>query len=160
MLRRMLTVGLLLLAVVGCSAEPPTPGGPTFASSSPTEDTRLPIEKIIGPSLKMDHSVLPEGITQGPSWGQVTFHPDGTVTGDESLTMISNPTHWRRDGDILKLCTSEDCEYWSEWFVRIQEPAETASEGEEEKPLVFELVFANAKDEEGNEIIRILKVTS
>ena len=153
MLRRVVTTGLALLAVVSC-----TPGeSPSEPSSSPVttpsstpEDTRPPIEQIIGIPLRMDPSVLPEGAKESITWGIVDFHPDGTVTGDGSLTFISNPTHWRRDGDILKLCTSEDCEFWSEWTVR--KPAQ-----EEGKPLVFELVFANAKDDQGNEIIRILK---
>ncbi|MDO5083545.1 MAG: hypothetical protein Q4D89_09100 [Arachnia propionica] len=153
MLRRLIATGVTLLTVAGCTpgdppSDPSSPA-PTTPTASP-EDTRPPIEQIIDVPFRMDHSVLPDGVTESPTWGSVTLNGDGTVVGDECLTFISNPTHWRRDGDILKFCTSEDCEFWSEWTVR-------KPEQEEGKPAVFELVFANAKDDQGNEIIRILR---
>lgn len=146
--------GLAALALVSCGGSGPEPA-PTRtegdASPTATEDTRPPIEQIIGINLKMHRDVLPEGVEQPASWGAVAFNPDGTVTGDESLLYISNPTHWQRDDDLFKLCTEEACEYWSEWYVRKPEPVDG------QLP-TFELVFAGAKDEAGNKIIRVLQV--
>ncbi|MDO5068438.1 MAG: hypothetical protein Q4D96_14260 [Propionibacteriaceae bacterium] len=141
---RLLAAGLALLAV-GC-----TPGAPGEPAPSASESPQQPIDQIIGRPLRMDRDVLPEYAKEGITWGQVTFHDDGTVTGDKSLVFISNPTHWQRDGDILKLCTEQECEFWSEWKVRRKDAPENE--------IIFELVFANAKDDQGKEITRTLKV--